>query len=178
VPPTAVCFLGLIPSVRFRSNGPDRGIPLRACAHDALARLSAPPAAAHPSRSEFSPSNLDRTVRTLRTPPLWTPSDPSPSDLDRTVQTPSNPCSRPFPLWHWARSVSALSPPLSLTLPVPPVSARPPARALGRRSNLGCRFLIQRLDSPDTPSRGSFLKETLGLLEINPPSLVFTRRPL
>jgi hypothetical protein len=27
-------------------------------------------------------------------------------------------------------------------------------------------------------SRGSFLKETLGLLEINPPSLVFTRRPL
>jgi hypothetical protein len=59
-----------------------------------------------------------------------------------------------------------------------PVSARPPARALGRRSNLGRRFLIRRLDSPDTPSHRSFLKETLGLLEINLSSLVFARRPL
>jgi hypothetical protein len=51
-------------------------------------------------------------------------------------------------------------------------------RALGRRSNLGRRFLIQRLDSPDTPSRGSFIKETLSLFRINPPSLVFARRPV
>jgi hypothetical protein len=59
----------LIPSVRFRSNGPDCRILLRTHASDALARLSAPPAAAHPSRSDFSPSDLDRTVRTPRTPP-------------------------------------------------------------------------------------------------------------
>jgi hypothetical protein len=34
--------------------------------------------------------------------------------------------------------------------------ARPRASALGHRSNLGYRFLIQWLDSPDTPSRGCF----------------------
>jgi hypothetical protein len=56
------------PSVRFRSNGLNRGIPLRTRAPDALARLSMSPAAAHPSRSNLSPSDLDRTART--------PSDP------------------------------------------------------------------------------------------------------
>jgi hypothetical protein len=149
-PPVAVCFPGLIPSVRFKSNGPDHGIPLRARMPDALARLSAPPAAAHSSRSEFSPSDIDRTVQT--------PSDSSLSDRDRKARTPSDPYSHPFPLWRWARSVSALST-LSLTLPVSPVNARqppPPPRAPGRRFNLGCRFLIQRLDSPDNPSRGYF----------------------
>jgi hypothetical protein len=35
---------------------------------------------------------------------------------------------------------SAHSPPLSLTLPSPPISARPLARALGRRSNLSRWF--------------------------------------
>jgi hypothetical protein len=77
-------------------------VPLRARAHDTLSRLSVSPASAYPSRSDFSSS-----------------------DLDRTVRTPSDPCSRMFPLWRWTRSVSALSSPLSLTLPVPPVSARP-----------------------------------------------------
>jgi hypothetical protein len=85
-------------------------------------------------RSDFPPSDSDRTARTRLDPfgPPGTRSDPfepPPSDLDRTTWTPSDPCSRPFPLWRWARSVSMLSPPLSLTLPVPPVSARPSARA-------------------------------------------------
>jgi hypothetical protein len=122
----AVCFPGLIPSVLFRSNGLDRGIPLRAHAPDALSRLSAPPVAAHPSWSDFSPLDLDQTVRTPRTPS--DPSDPFPFDLDQTVRTPSDPGSHPFPLWRWARSVSALSSPLSLTLHVLPVSVRSPAR--------------------------------------------------
>jgi hypothetical protein len=78
----------------------------------------------------------------------------SPSDLDRTARTPSDPCSHPFPLWRWARSVSALSPSIADT-PCP-ACQRSHARALGHRSNHGCRFLIQRLDSPDTPSRGCF----------------------
>jgi hypothetical protein len=72
------------------------------------------------------------------------------------ARTPSDPCSHPFPLWRWARSVSALSP--SVTDTPYPACQRSPARvrALGRRSNLGYQFLIQRLDSPDTPSRGCF----------------------
>jgi hypothetical protein len=155
--------LGLIPSVQFRLNGPDRGIPLRVRTPDALARLSAPPASAHPSRSDFSPSDLDRMAQTRSDPlgppsdPFGPPSDPSPSDLDRTVRTPSDPCSRLFPLWRRARSVSVLYSPLSLTpLSRLSVLARPRAHALSRRSNLGRRFLIQRFDSPDTPSRGCF----------------------
>jgi hypothetical protein len=59
-------------------------------------------------------------------PPL-TPSDPSPSDLDRTARTPSNPCSRLFPLWRYARSVSALSPSVADT-PCPACQCSP-ARA-------------------------------------------------
>jgi hypothetical protein len=39
-------------------------VPLRARAPDALSHLSAPPAAAHLSRSDFPPSDLDRTART------------------------------------------------------------------------------------------------------------------
>jgi hypothetical protein len=147
-------------------------VPLHARAPDALSRLSAPPAAANPSQSDFP-----RPILIERLGPPRTPSDP-PSDLDRTARTPSDPCSRLFPLWHWARSISALYPSIADT-PCPACQRSPArARALGRRSNLGRRFLIRRLDSPDTPSRGSFLKETLGLLEINPPSLVFVRRPL
>jgi hypothetical protein len=123
-------------------------------APDTLSRLSASPTTAHPSRSDFPRPILIERLGPPRTP--------------ATVYFPS--CAGP------ARS--ALSPSVADT-PCPAYqrsSAR--ARALGRRSNLGRRFLIRRLDSPDTPSRGSFLKETLGLLEINPPSLVFTCRPL
>jgi hypothetical protein len=79
-------LLGLIPSVRFRSHGSDRGIPLRARAPDALARLSAPKSpGAGPARSVH----------------------PTPSAADA---------------------------------PGPLVSARPPARALGRRSNFSRWF--------------------------------------
>jgi hypothetical protein len=42
--------------------------------------------------------------------------------------------------WRWARLVSEH--PSVADAPGPPVSARPPARALGRRSNLGRWFLI------------------------------------
>jgi hypothetical protein len=108
-PPTAVCFLGLIPSVQFRSNGSDRGYRF---AHVCFPGLIIPP------------SNLDRTART--------PSDPlgplPPSDLDRTARTPSDPCSHPFPPWRWTRSVSALFPSVADT-PGPRISARPPARS-------------------------------------------------
>jgi hypothetical protein len=55
--------------------------------------------------------------------------------------------------------------------PSPPVSST-------ARSNLGRLPGIVRHRVPDTPSRGNFVKETLGLFGINPPSLVFPRRPL
>jgi hypothetical protein len=124
-------FPGLIPSVRFRSNGLDRGIPLRARAPDALTHLSVPPAAAHPSRSDFPRPILIERLGPPRTPP---------SDLDRTARTPSDPCSCPFPLWCWEHSVSALSPSVADT-PCPACQRSPaPARALGRRSNLSRWF--------------------------------------
>jgi hypothetical protein len=140
--------------------------------------------AAHHSRSDFPrPILIERLgpPRTRLDPsdPLGLPSNPLRSILIERFGPPWTPavaCQRPSPLA--LNPLGQRSSPLSLTLPGPPVSARPPARVLGRRSNLDCRFLIQRLDSPDTPSRGSFLKETLGLLEINPSSLVFAHKPL
>jgi hypothetical protein len=104
-------------------------VPLRARAPDALARLSAPPTTAHPSRSDFPrPILIERL-------------GPPQSDLDRTSRTPSDPCSRLFPLWRWARSVSALSPSVTDT-PCPACRSSARAHALGRRSNLDRRFLI------------------------------------
>jgi hypothetical protein len=101
---------------------------------------------------------IDRTARTRSDPfgPPRAPSDPSPSDLDRTIRTPSDPCSRPFPPLALG-SLGQHALPSIADIPCP-ACQRSPARprALGRRSNLGCRFLIQRLDSPDTPSRGCF----------------------
>jgi hypothetical protein len=85
----AVCFPGLIPFVRFRSNGPDRGIPPRAHAPDALTHLSVSPVAAHPSRADFL-----HPILIERLGPPRTRSDPPPSDLDQMVRTPSDPCSR------------------------------------------------------------------------------------
>jgi hypothetical protein len=125
-------FPGLIPSVRFKSNGPDRGIPLRARAPDALARLSAPPAAAHPSWSDFPhPILLER---------LGPPRTPVAVRFLSGAGPARSACSPPLPLTPW------------------PAYQRSPARAcaLGRRSNLGRWFLIQQLDSPDTPSCGCF----------------------
>jgi hypothetical protein len=66
--PAAVCFPGLIPSVRSRSNGPNHGIPLRARTSDALAHLSAPPAATHPSRSDVPRPILIERLGPPRTP--------------------------------------------------------------------------------------------------------------
>jgi hypothetical protein len=48
--------------IRIERLGPR--IPLRARAPNALTHLSASPVAAHPSRSDFPPSDLDRTART------------------------------------------------------------------------------------------------------------------
>ena len=81
-------------------HGPDRGIPLRAHAPDALARLSAPPTAAHPSRSDFSPSDLDRTVRTPRTPfgpPFGPPRTPPRPILIERLGPPRTPVAVRFP---------------------------------------------------------------------------------
>jgi hypothetical protein len=98
-----------------------------------------------PARTPLGPART-------RSDPLRTPSRPI---LIERLGPPRTPVAVCFP--SGARPArSARSPPLSLTLPVPPVSARPRARALDRISNLGCRFLIQRLDSPDTPLRGCF----------------------
>jgi hypothetical protein len=55
-PPTAVRPPGLIPSVQFRSHGPDRGYRFANVRPGALARLSAPkPPGAGPARSAHSP---------------------------------------------------------------------------------------------------------------------------
>jgi hypothetical protein len=109
-----------------------------------------------PARTRSDPPRTHSDPPRTRSDPFGPPSDPPPSDLDRTVRTPSDPCSRLFPLWGWARSVSALSPSITDT-PCPACQCSPAhARAFGHRSNLDSRFLIQRLDSPDTPSRGCF----------------------
>jgi hypothetical protein len=131
-PPAAVCFSSLIPSVRFRSNGPDRVIPLRARVSDALSRLSAPPAAAHPSRSDFPCLILIERLGPPRTPPR-------PISIER-LGPPRTPLAVRFPFGA-GPARSTRSPPLSLTLLVPlSALARPRTRALGRRSNLGHRF--------------------------------------
>jgi hypothetical protein len=80
-------------------------VPLCARAPDAMARLSAPPAAAHPSWSDFSPSDLDRMARTPVV--ICFPSGAGPARASR-------------------------SPPLLQTLPILSVSARPPACARPR----------------------------------------------
>jgi hypothetical protein len=54
-----------------------------------------------------------------------------PSNLDRTARIPSDPSSRPFPSGA-GPARSARYSPLSLTLPSPPVSARPHARTRPR----------------------------------------------
>jgi hypothetical protein len=85
--------LGLISSVRLRSNGPDRGIPLRARAPDALARLLVPFAAAHHSRSDF--------LRPILIERLGPPSDPLRLILIERFgppRTPAAACQRPSPL--------------------------------------------------------------------------------
>jgi hypothetical protein len=90
-------------------------VPLRARAPDALSRLSAPPAAAHPSRSNFP-----RLILIERLGPLQL--SVSPLALG--------------PLGQRALPFVADTP--------CPACQRSPAhtRALGRRSNLGRRFLI------------------------------------
>jgi hypothetical protein len=56
VPPAAVRPPGLIPSVRFRSHGPDRGYRFAHARPDSIARLSAPkPSGTGPTRSARSP---------------------------------------------------------------------------------------------------------------------------
>jgi hypothetical protein len=83
-------------------------VPLRARAPNTLTHMSASPAAAYPSRSDFPRPILIERLGPPRTPvAVCFPSSAGP-----------------------ARSVR--SPPLSLTLPVPLVSARPPARACPR----------------------------------------------
>jgi hypothetical protein len=82
-------------------------VPLRTRALDTLSRLLAPPAAAHPSRSDFPHPILIERLGPPRTPAaVYFPSGAGPA-------------------------LSARSPPLSLTLPIPPVSARPPSAADG-----------------------------------------------
>jgi hypothetical protein len=105
-PPAAVCFPDLTPPPRpilIERLGPR--VPLRARAPDALTHLSASPAAAYPSRSDFPRPILIERLRPPRTP------------VAVCLPTSAGP----------ARSVHSL--PLSLTLPVLLVSARPPARA-------------------------------------------------
>jgi hypothetical protein len=86
----------------------------------------------------------------------------------------SNPPPHPHPTVGPGRSVRLV--PQAADSPSPPLIPRSRARSLksnhGRSSAMGWMRLTR------TPSRGSFAKETLGFLKINPPSLVFVRRPL
>jgi hypothetical protein len=63
-----------------------------------------------------------------------------------------------------------------LLTPLTHLSAR--ARAHSLTSNRGRSSAVGWMRLTRTPSRGSFAKETLGFLRINPSSLVFTRMPL
>jgi hypothetical protein len=97
-------------------------VPLHARAPDALTHLPVPFAAAHHSRSNFP-----RPILIERFRPARTRSDP-PRTRSDPLHTPRPPVAVHFP--SDARPAwSAHSPPLSLTLPVPLVSARPSARA-------------------------------------------------
>jgi hypothetical protein len=95
-------------------------VPLRARSPDALTRLSKLLAAAHPSRSDFPRPILIERLGAPRTPPR--------PILIKRLGPPRTPAAVCFPSGT-GPAWSARSPPLSLTLPVPPVSARPPARA-------------------------------------------------
>jgi hypothetical protein len=126
VPPAAVCFPGLIPSVRFRSNGSDRGYRF------AHARLTpCPTCQRHPQPLIFPGLIFPRPILIERL-------GPPPSDLDRTVRTSSDPYSRPFPLWRWARSVNALSPAVVDT-PCPACQCSPAPSAIDLISTVGFR---------------------------------------
>jgi hypothetical protein len=76
--------------------------------------------------SLFPRSDFPHLILIERLGPPRTP----PSNLDRTARIPSDPCSRLFPLWGWARSVSALS--LSVADTPCPACQRSPARACPR----------------------------------------------
>jgi hypothetical protein len=124
-------------------------VPLRARAPDALTHMSVSPVAAHPSRSDSPRPILIERLGPPRTPPC-------PILIER-FGPPRTPVAIRFPSDAGpARSASSLPLCRRHSLSRLSVLARPLARALDRRSNLGCRFLIQRLDSPDTPSRGCF----------------------
>jgi hypothetical protein len=106
--------------IQIERLGP--GVPLRARAPDALTHLLVPFAAAHHSRSDPPRTRLD---------PLGTPSDPLRPILIERFGPPRTPVAVCFPSSAGpARSAHSL--PLSLTLPVPLVSARPPARTRPR----------------------------------------------
>jgi hypothetical protein len=109
-------------------------VQLRARAPDTLSRLSASPATVHPSRSDFPcPILIERLG------PPRTPSDPPAQSRSNGSDPPRTAAAVRFPSGA-GPARSARSPTLSLTLPSPPVSARPLARALGRRSNLSRWF--------------------------------------
>jgi hypothetical protein len=95
---------------------------LRARAPDALARLSAPPVAAHPSQPNFLCPILIERLRPPRTPlhPI----------LIERFGPPRTPAAVRFPLWRWACSVNALSPSVADT-PCP-ACQRSPARTRAR----------------------------------------------
>jgi hypothetical protein len=121
----------LLRPIQIERPGPR--VPLHVRVSDALSHLSAPPVATHPSRSDFPPSDLDQTIRS--------PPPPRPILIER-LGPPQTPVAVRFTLWRWTRSVSALSPSVADT-PCPACQCSPArARALGRRSNLGRRFLI------------------------------------
>jgi hypothetical protein len=106
---------GLIPSVRFRSNGPDRGYRF---AHACLTPWLA--CQRRPQPSVFPWSDPLRPIQIARLGPRVPLRARAPDALAR-LSAPKPPGAGP------ARS--ARSPPLSLTLHGLPVSARPPTRA-------------------------------------------------
>jgi hypothetical protein len=109
-------------------------VPLRARASDAVSRLSASPAAAHPSRSDSLRPILIERLGPPRTPSnlFGPPRTPPRPILIARLRPPRTPVAVRFPSGS-GPAQSVHSPPLSLTPPVPPVRARPRAGALGRR---------------------------------------------
>jgi hypothetical protein len=103
--------------IQIKRLGPR--VPLRARVPNTLSRLSVLPTAAHPSRSDFPHPILIERLGPPRTPRLI---------LIERLGPPRNPAAVRFPSGA-GPTRAARSPPLSLTLPVPPVNARAPARA-------------------------------------------------
>jgi hypothetical protein len=126
----------LLRPIQIERPGP--WVPLRACAPDALARMSAPPAAVRPLRSNpLCPIQIEW-------PGPRVPLRARVQDALAHLSAPKPPGAGPA----WSAR--------SLPLPLTPLALLVSLACAPARSYLSRRFLIQRLREPDTPSCGCF----------------------